>query len=429
MTTAQRIFLMSVFSITGLIAHVPTAAASRVDELRDQIRNRNAEIEQLEKEIAAHQTELNKVQGEATTLNNAVRSLDLSIKKFDTDIRLTETRIKGTSAEIDELGEDIEDTRGRIEVQSGALAGALRSLRERESHSLAIAVLSGSNLSGFFDEMESLSRFQQAVQSDLTILRDLKERFIAARVSSEEKRQSLQKYTIELADKKNIVEYNKVEKKSLLTLTKNKEANYKALVENAQERKEAFEREMQELESQLRIEIDPKSMPGPQPGILAWPLKEVTITQTFGNTAFARANSHVYRGSGHNGIDFRAQTGTPIYAALSGTVAAAGNTDAVPGCYSYGKWVLVRHNNGLSTLYAHLSVIKVEASQQVATGDILGYSGKTGYATGPHLHFTLYATQGVRVQKFDGSIGCKSASIPIADQRAYLNPLSYLPAL
>ena len=113
-------------------------------------------------------------------------------------------------------------------------------------------------------------------------------------------------------------------------------------------------------------------------------------------------------------------------ASLIGIVEGVGNTDEINGCYSYGKWVLIRHNNGLSTLYAHLSKINVSTGQQVETGQLIGYSGDTGIVDGPHLHFTVYATQGVKITKFTNSINCKSNTIPTADTNAYLNPLSYL---
>jgi murein DD-endopeptidase MepM/ murein hydrolase activator NlpD len=114
-------------------------------------------------------------------------------------------------------------------------------------------------------------------------------------------------------------------------------------------------------------------------------------------------------------------------AAMSGKIIGISNTDLVPGCYSYGQWIMIKHPNGLSTLYAHLSVESVAVGDTVATGQIIGYSGNTGYTTGPHLHFGVYASDGVQIKKFDTSINCKGATIPVADFKAYLNPLSYLP--
>ena len=161
-------------------------------------------------------------------------------------------------------------------------------------------------------------------------------------------------------------------------------------------------------------------------GVLIWPLDNVYITQYFGNTSFATANPQVYNGRGHTGIDFRASIGTPVRSSLSGVVQGTGNTDAIRGCYSYGKWIMIKHPNGLSTLYAHLSLQNVIIGQEVKTGQVIGYSGNTGYSTGPHLHFGVYATQGVKIQTFSTSVNCRGAVIPVADYKAYLNPLSFL---
>ena len=91
---------------------------------------------------------------------------------------------------------------------------------------------------------------------------------------------------------------------------------------------------------------------------------------------------------------------------------------------------MVKHYNGLNTLYSHLSEIDVAKGQSVGTGEVLGLSGMTGYATGPHLHFGVYATEGTQIMtlaQFRGAtIGCASASMPVATLTAYLNPLSYL---
>jgi murein DD-endopeptidase MepM/ murein hydrolase activator NlpD len=134
-------------------------------------------------------------------------------------------------------------------------------------------------------------------------------------------------------------------------------------------------------------------------------------------------------------VDFGVPVGTPVKSVLAGTIQATGNTDAFPGCHSWGKWVLVKHNNGLTSLYAHLSSILVNPGQTVTTGELIGLSGNTGFSTGPHLHLTLYASQGVQVVKFNefnrGTTGCSAtgATTPVAPFDAYIDPMTYLPAL
>ena len=169
--------------------------------------------------------------------------------------------------------------------------------------------------------------------------------------------------------------------------------------------------------------------------MLDWPLDAVTITQYFGNTPFASANPQVYSGLGHNGVDLRGAVGTPVKASANGVVVDTGDTDAQ--CYkvSYGKWVLVRHYNGLSTLYAHLSLIRAKPGDEVSRGDVVGYSGNSGYSTGPHLHFTVFATAAVSVSqpagpnKYVSKICGTYLKLPLSAQNGYLNPLSYLPKI
>lgn len=83
----------------------------------------------------------------------------------------------------------------------------------------------------------------------------------------------------------------------------------------------------------------------------------------------------------HAGIDFGVDTGTPIHAALAGTVIFAGQETG------YGNYTCIDHGGGFSTCYAHQSLLEVSVGQQVARGQVIGLSGSTGYSTGPHLHF------------------------------------------
>jgi murein DD-endopeptidase MepM/ murein hydrolase activator NlpD len=92
--------------------------------------------------------------------------------------------------------------------------------------------------------------------------------------------------------------------------------------------------------------------------------------------------------------------------------------------------VFIDHDNGLSTLYAHLSTYTVAQGQSVAVREVIGYSDTTGYATGPHLHLGVYASMGSEIASFPSkSCAGKIYTMPVAAPSAYLNPLSYLPVL
>ena len=106
------------------------------------------------------------------------------------------------------------------------------------------------------------------------------------------------------------------------------------------------------------------------------------VTQYFGG------NPHIYKQfglAGHNGIDYGASVGTKIKAAEEGRVIKVGS-DA----NGYGNYVKLGHDNRrYQTLYAHLSSYSVSQGRNVKRGEIIGYTGNTGFSTGPHLHFEL----------------------------------------
>ena len=183
---------------------------------------------------------------------------------------------------------------------------------------------------------------------------------------------------------------------------------------------------MLDVESKLKTIVDVSKIPKYGTGVLQYPLDKVIITQYFGNTPFSSKNPQVYNGSGHNGIDFGTKVGTPIYTAAPGVVLGTGNTDTACNGVSYGKWVLVKHGNGLTSLYAHLSVIGVSKGEVLTSRQQVGLSGNTGYSTGPHLHFTVYASDAVQITNYVSKVCGTNMTMPIAPRAGYLNPLSYL---
>ena len=86
----------------------------------------------------------------------------------------------------------------------------------------------------------------------------------------------------------------------------------------------------------------------------------------------------------HGGIDMAVSAGTPIYAALDGTVTAVGYNA------TYGNYVIITHHSGYKTLYGHMKSTACRKGNFVYTNTVIGYVGSTGMSTGPHLHFTVY---------------------------------------
>ena len=126
-------------------------------------------------------------------------------------------------------------------------------------------------------------------------------------------------------------------------------------------------------------------------GTLQWPLPVAgRITSQFGH----RVDPITGEVSSHTGTDIACAEGTPILAAADGIVTVANGLDSWGG--SYGYYIQIDHGRGLETLYAHCSSICVTTGQQVQAGQVIGYVGHTGRATGSHLHLETRAN-GTRV--------------------------------
>ena len=428
----KQIQILFLFSMMLSVFILP-ANAALVDELRSKISEKNTEILKIEQEIAKYQKEIDELGGKADTLKNSIRKLNATRKKLEADILVTQSRINSTTLKIQKLEIEISEKSEKINNSNKAIGKIIRKIDEVESSTLVEVMLSNDTFSSFLDEIENLKQLQSVVSQNLKELEGLKKELETIKAQEELEQKSLINSRLELGDRKQIVESNKREKDRLLKITKNKESNYRKLVEEKRRQKEEFEAALRRIESQLKYELDKSKLPKAGIKIFSSPLPKLSlkqcykggigncITQYFGDTPFARSGA--YNGNTHNGVDFRAVDGTKVFPVLSGKVVDVNNKVA-PMC-QYGKWILVDHGNGITTLYAHLELTKVKKGQFVTPNDVIAYSGRSGYAYGPHLHLTSYASDAVSFRDYK----CKSGitvKIPVAAYSAYLNPLDYL---
>lgn len=413
------LFLCSVFPTTIIFGATPEELKAKIDE-------RNNQIKQLEEEIKQTTVELDNTGKQKATLQSTIKTLDLTQKKISTDLSLTQVKITKTQLTIEQLQNEIDIATKNIENNKKALGNMIKEISTADTQSLVMMVLSSDNVADVWKNLDNINIIQQQIRTRSDELRALTDELETKQGKTKVQKTELVGLKQDLTGKKQAVVQTKQEKATLLAETKNKEQAYKDLIKAKETLKAQFEKDLYEYEAQLNIEIDVAGYPKPKRGIISWPLDKVIITQEFGQTVAARK---LYTSGSHNGVDFGASVGTRVKSVLDGVVAGTGNTDIYPGCYSFGKWIMIKHDNGLSSIYGHLSSILVTKGAQVSTGDTIGYSGNTGYTTGPHLHLGLYATQGVRIEQFVNSRGCKQAVIPLADIKAYLDPLAYLPNL
>lgn len=409
---------------------VRAATATSTTELQAQIDAHSAQIQQLDQEIAQYQKQLDATSAKKQTLQTSLSQIQTSIKKTTASISVTQNRISSTGLQIQQLAGSISNAEASIERERSGLEQSLRTLDEVESRPLALAMLTEGGVSAAWNDLVVLAGLQRAIGGHIDGLTVRKQDLASTKTATEQKQSQLLQQQQTLKTQQGSLNVQKNAQTTLLAQTKSQESTYQQLIAQKKAQQADLEAALSDLKSKYNVAVNTSDITPIGQGILQWPLDAVRITQYFGNTPFARSGA--YNGKGHNGIDLAASIGTPIHAALSGTVIGTGNTDAVRGCYSFGKWVMVKHGNGLNTMYAHLSSIQVSQGQQVSTGDLLGYSGETGYATGPHLHFGVYVSSATQIislgQATNSKTPCATAVMPVAPLAGYLNPLNYLPA-
>lgn len=415
-----------IFLLILFFCPVNSTFAAKVEELKNQIEQKNKAMEVIQKEIEEYKQKIASTAKEAGSLKKQITLLNNNLAQIKADIKFTQNRIEAASLTIEELSLSVNNTEKSITKNLDAISELIRIVNEADSNSLIEIILANDNLSDFFSNLDSIESLTKQIDSRLNELREFRAALKDQKKKMTFEKENLENKKEELIDKKDIQVNVQKQKENLLTQTKNKESLYKNLLSDRIRKQEALEREIKSIEEALKVAISPDYLPKTGQGVLSWPVELPVITQYFGNTDFATKNPQVYKGMGHNGIDLRASIGTQVMASADGKVRDIGNTDESCKGVSYGRWALIEHLNNLTTLYTHLSLIKVRNGDIIKREDIIGYSGDTGFVTGPHLHFAVFASKAVKVDYVQSKVCGTMMKLPLAPYNGYLNPLSYL---
>ncbi|MDP3988981.1 MAG: peptidoglycan DD-metalloendopeptidase family protein [bacterium] len=398
-----------------------------IEELKNKIGTTGSEIEEINAQIERLSKELKETATEKKTLDGKIKEIDYTRKIIAGDISATEHKIARGELTIEELDLAIEKNKTQSKQHRKQIAATLRAVHEQDTESLIEILLREKQLSAAWTTINDLQQIQVSLRTLVSNLTQTNVELASQIGTKKGEISQLDTLRETLADKKRIADGNRSKQAVLLSATQKQESTYQALLAQELERKRQFESELLRLEQELQFTLDPSTLP--EDGSLSWPIDgTIVITQHFGDTSFSRRNVGIYNGNGHRGIDLRASIGTELRAAASGVVIGTGNTDNTCKGASYGKWVLIRHGNGLATLYAHLDLIKAVEGETVVRGELIGYSGDTGYTTGPHLHFTVFVADAVKVSQLPSkNPACGIYTLPISPLNGYLSPLQYLP--
>lgn len=432
-TMTRKYFIIGLFVLLPfLVLSLHSVSAQNLQELEQQIQERAKERQELERQADAIRLELETTQGEKTALQAELNRINAERKSLDNTIRQTENQISSLTLKINKSEQEISRYSNEIKNHSDAIAALLRGMEHFNGMTIFEVVASSETISDIFSSRDYYVQLQKPLIERTYALELNKEYLYQTNEVLMREQEELEKEKEILGDQRSIIKNKEDEQNQVVSQVAEKESSYQISLQRTLQTIAALDAEIRDFESKLEFALNPNLLPAKGSAVLAWPIENVFITQRFGRTV---SSERLYVSGSHSGVDFRAAVGTPIYSVADGIVKGVGDTDLQCPRASFGKWIFIEHDIGLSTTYGHLSSWKVTEGQQVKKGELIGYSGNTGHTTGPHLHLTVYATKGV-----DGGEGArvterpsaacpgKNYRMPLAPTAAYLDPLEYLPA-
>lgn len=374
------------FGISGVFA-----APEEIDTLQKKIAEKRSRIEQLEKSIGEYKTKIQQKQLEAQSLANQLSILDNRISEVQLDIEANENTLSALQFEIERDALIIALKEKDIERQKKMMSEMLRTVYYNDNQTYFDIATNFKNFSDFYNQVQYLKNVEEDLYSSVTAIRQAKEDLQNQKQQTEERKKSYEKVKLVLVEKKQDYKDEVFLKEDLLTQTHQSEVKYKTLLSSLKSQYQQIEGEITGIEKEVRKKLAEqdklKQIEDSGGSALTWPVPSKKVTAQFHDPSYPYR--HVFE---HSGLDIRASQGTPIKAASSGYIAQARRCTSA-SCYSY---VLIIHQNGLSTVYGHMSGISVKIDQFVTRGDVIGYSGGTPgtagagpFVTGPHLHFEV----------------------------------------
>ncbi len=381
-----------------LLTHKSLAA----DDLTDKLDKIKKEIKKTEKLQNVKQNQATIIQRQIENITKEARSLEEKIKKEEKELRQLNDAIERTRMSIIEQ----EKT---IAAQKKILSHLIRKQYETRARSPIVHFLLPHALT--FTANDYITQTQKKIHGTIAHITKLRAKMEKDRRTLERKKNELEETKKKLEKRNEYLESAYSYKKYLMNRTKREISAYANKINKLEQEEEAIRREIERIEAGKIDSVNFANLPSKKKADFDYPVKKVIITQYYGRTKFS---ARAYRSGFHNGVDFGG--GGDILAAGDGKVIATGNM----GRYGYGKWVAIDHKNGLVTLYGHMSKIKVRKGEKVDKGDKIGVMGTTGYSTGVHLHFSVFAASTFEVVNSSRVSGIK---VPTG---ASVNPMLYL---
>lgn len=341
-----------------------------------------AQVDALKTKVAEAGKRKNELKNQLSGLTNDLSALQKQISLLDSQIEAQQDEIDAQEELLGELTQMIADKTIELEEserqqaeQYAQLRSRLRYMVEHGTASSLSILLSSDSFSDFLNRYEIIRQISLRDENLFEQLKAIRDKVLT-------EKQELEDTKKEAEDTKAQMEANKAEleaqmeakrkqMESIQLAQKNVKDAYTAMIETEDELMAQYKKAAAEYAAQSTY----------VGGTFMWPLPagNNVVTCKYG----MRTHPITGKRKLHTGVDLRAATGTKVYAANKGTVTTSGYSSA------WGNYIIISHGGGITTLYAHMSKRSVSKDDKVKQGDIIGYSGNTGYSTAPHLHFEI----------------------------------------
>ncbi|MEY4745364.1 MAG: hypothetical protein RL272_1309 [Candidatus Parcubacteria bacterium] len=373
------------FAAAAQTASVADDVQGQIKDISDDVAKKRVRLQELNLKADKYRSVIQQKAAESADIEDQIALIENRTAKTQLDIDIADDEIRRLELEMTVLDGKISDQEKRM-TQERALLGVLarKLYRAQYRRSVFDILLTKRTLSEFFDALRQISELQGGVRKTLDGVQLLRTQLAADRKQREDKKLSIDDERRHLEVAKRELDDQRSLKEAILIETKSSELEYRYLLAELKSEQNDADSEISYLEKTLRQKLDLADRLKGQDAVLSWPLVPARgISTQFHDPEYPFR--YVFE---HPGIDIRADQGTPVRAAAAGVVAHA--RDAGMG-YSY---VMLIHNNDISTVYGHLSKIVAKEDQFVERGEIVGYSGGMPgtpgagrLTTGPHLHF------------------------------------------
>ena len=380
----RRVVMAALAAFLALMMLLPmftmvleAAQAADTSELEQQIREYQKQQADLAAQIKDLDRQLKSIAGDKAQALEQKRLLDRQISAKVQEIQSTESIIAQYDALIADEQAKLEDTQAKEEIQYELFCKRVRAMEEAGTVSYWSILFDSADFADLLDRATFVSEIMEADNKIMDDLAALRRSIEAQKAELETSRADQQTQRDALVAQKKELDAKEADAAALVQKIQSQESEY-------QSSRDALKREEEEVEAQIikkQKEIQAKIAAGQisfDPGTgWQWPVPgRYKITSTFG----PRIHPITGLPGNHTGTDVAAPKGTAILAARGGVVTISTYNN------SYGNYVVVQHDNGIATLYAHMSSRAVSEGQIVTQGQTLGYVGSTGSSTGNHLH-------------------------------------------